>query len=652
MTEGAVDVTDKAAEKAAKKAAKEAKFAAKQAAQQAAPAATKKEPSEKKEKASAEGAVVVDPGLIARSYVNPTPVGQLKDMSTPMEPAYKPHAVEASWNDWWEASGYYKGESSPEDKRPKFSICLPPPNVTGSLHLGHALTVAVQDLLCRWHKMRGYNVLWIPGTDHAGIATQVVVEKKLWKERKQTRHDLGREAFVKEVYGWKDQYGANIFRQLRRLGCSLDWSREVFTMDEPRAKSVTAAFIKFHEAGLIYRDVRLTNWCCQLRSGISDIEVDYIDVETRTRIAVPGHPKDRTYVFGVIWSFAYKLVGSDDEIIVATTRPETMLGDTAVAVHPDDPRYAKYHGKFLQHPFVDRQVKIITDGTLVDMTFGTGAVKVTPAHDPNDFACGRRHGLPEITIFTDEGAMAANTGQFAGMMRLDARVEVLKALKEKGLSRGEENNKMRLGKCSRTGDIIEPMLKPQWWVDCSGMAKRATDAVRNGELSIKPEDHKKTWFRWLDNIRDWCVSRQLWWGHRIPAYYVKVKGQPLEEPVVAGSAADAIAKVVAERECAASDVTLVQDEDVLDTWFSSGLFPFSTLGWPDETHADLQAWHPTTLLETGQDILFFWVARMVMCSLQLTDKLPFNEVYLHAMVRACALGAATPRAVPNRHACP
>ena len=379
------DAADKEASKLAKKAEKEAKFAAKQAKADAekaskgdkAAAPPSATAAAKKEKAAA--AVVEDPGLVARSYVNPTKKGELKDMGAPMEPAYKPHAVEASWNDWWEETGYYRGDSSPDDRRPKFSICLPPPNVTGSLHLGHALTVAVQDLLCRWHRMRGFNVLWIPGTDHAGIATQVVVEKKLWKERKQTRHDLGRDGFIKEVYGWKEQYGANICRQLRRLGCSLDWSREVFTMDAPRAKSVTAAFIKFHEAGLIYRDVRLTNWCCQLRSGISDIEVDYIDIEARTRLSVPGHAKDKTYVFGVIWSFAYKLVGSDEEVVVATTRPETMLGDAAVAVHPDDPRYKHLHGKLLQHPFVDRQIPIITDSTLVDMAFGNGR-RVSLAH--------------------------------------------------------------------------------------------------------------------------------------------------------------------------------------------------------------------------------------------------------------------------------
>ena len=283
--------------------------------------------------------VDADPGKTAREYVNPTPEGALKSMDEPMAPAYVPHVVEASWNAWWEKEGYYTASSDPDDKRPKFSICLPPPNVTGSLHLGHALTVAVQDLLSRWHRMRGFNVMWIPGTDHAGIATQVVVEKKLWKEQQKTRLDLGREQFIAETHKWKDQYGSRITTQLRRLGCSLDWSREVFTMDAPRGESVTAAFIKFHQDGLIYRDVRLTNWCCTLRSGISDIEVDYLDIEKRTRLPVPGHAKDRTYAFGVLWSFAYKLEGSEEELVVATTRPETMLGDTAVAVHPDDPRY-------------------------------------------------------------------------------------------------------------------------------------------------------------------------------------------------------------------------------------------------------------------------------------------------------------------------
>jgi len=582
-----------------------------------------------------------DPSALADAYVNPTPKGALKSFAEPIAQAYHPHEVEAAWNDWWEASGYYEASSDPADDRPKFSICLPPPNVTGSLHLGHALTAAVQDMLIRWHRMRGYNCLWIPGVDHAGIATQTVVEKKLKKEEGASRHDYGREKFVERVYEWKEQYGDRITMQLRRLGCSLDWSREVFTMDAPRAKSVNEAFVRFHELGLLYRGVRLTNWCTQLKSAISDIEVDYLELDKRSRISVPGYEK--TIPFGVIWSFAYQFADGSGEIVVATTRPETMLGDTAVAVHPEDPRYRHCHGKMLKHPFVDRLIPVITDAELVQMEFGTGAVKVTPAHDPNDFKCGQRHGLEMITILDDEGSMNADAGErFAGHKRFDVRFEVLAALKEAGLFRGEADNPMRLGICSRTGDVIEPLLKPQWWVKCGGMAKRAADAVRGGELKVMPKFHEATWFRWLDNIQDWCVSRQLWWGHRIPAWYPERKAadgswEREGDPIVARSEAAAREEAVSARGLGAAlesgAVRLTQDEDVLDTWFSSGLFPFSCVGWPDQDAPDFKAWHPTTLLETGHDILFFWVARMVMCSLALTDKLPFTEVYLHAMVR-------------------
>mmetsp|Transcript_6107 Transcript_6107/g.16564 ORF Transcript_6107/g.16564 Transcript_6107/m.16564 type:complete len:1021 (+) Transcript_6107:92-3154(+) len=583
-----------------------------------------------------------DPGKLAREFVNPTPKGEFKSFAEEMDSAYHPHKVEAGWNDWWEASGYYEASSDPSDTRPKFSICLPPPNVTGSLHLGHALTAAVQDMLIRWHRMRGYNCMWIPGVDHAGIATQTVVEKKIKKEEGKTRHDYGREPFVDKVMEWKEQYGNRITMQLRRLGCSLDWSREVFTMDAPRAASVQEAFVRFHEMGLLYRGVRLTNWCSQLKSAISDIEVDYQDIEKRTRISVPGY--ERTIPFGVIWSFAYEFADGSGEIVVATTRPETMLGDTAVAVHPDDPRYAHCHGKMLKHPFVDRLIPVICDAELVQMEFGTGAVKVTPAHDPNDFKCGKRHDLAMITILDDDGNMNAEAGPFAGRKRFDARFDVLAELKNKGLSRGEAENPMRLGLCSRTGDVIEPLLKPQWWVNCAPMAKRATEAVRTGQLKIMPDFHEATWFRWLDNIQDWCVSRQLWWGHRIPAWYPRRKTadgaswEDLGEPIVARNVEEARAKALEDEALApglaSGAVELFQDEDVLDTWFSSGLFPFSPLGWPDLSAPDMKAgWHPTTLLETGHDILFFWVARMVMCSLALTDKLPFTEVYLHAMVR-------------------
>lgn len=398
------------------------------------------------------------------------------------------------------------------------------------------------------------------------------------------------------------------------------------------------AFLRLHGDGLIYRENRLVNWCCTLRSAISDIEVEYIDLEKRTRLSVPGHDPVKKYEFGCITSFAYKVEGRDEEIVVATTRPETMLGDTAVAVHPEDPRYKHLHGAHVIHPFDGRRLPIICDAELVDMSFGTGAVKITPAHDPNDFVCGKKHSLDFITVFTEDGRVNDRGGVFAGMMRFDAREAVTKGLEEKGLLRGKADNKMRLGLCSRTNDVIEPLIKPQWYVKCDTMAKRAADAVRSGELTIVPDMHKGTWFHWLDNHKDWCISRQLWWGHRIPAYSVEVAGKRGEESdpnnwVVARTEAEAKAIAAARFAVPESDIRLHQDEDVLDTWFSSGLFPFSTFGWPDETHPDFHAFYPNTLLETGWDILFFWVARMVMMGIQLTGKLPFKTVYLHAMVR-------------------
>jgi valyl-tRNA synthetase len=581
-------------------------------------------------------------------YVNTTPAGEMKDLAGEMLPAYHPQAVEAAWDSWWTKKGFYSADpaaAAAAGEAGRFVMVIPPPNVTGSLHLGHALTSAVEDCLTRWHRMNGRHTLWLPGTDHAGIATQTVVEKRLKKERGVSRHDLGREAFVKEVWGWKETYGNKITSQLRHLGVSTDWSRERFTMDERLSKAVNEAFVRLHEQGLVYRDNRLVNWCCTLRSAISDIEVEYIDLEKRTKLAVPGHNPEMKYEFGCITSFAYKVHGSttDEEIVVATTRPETLLGDTAVAVHPSDPRYTHLHGKMLVHPFSDRLIPVITDADLVDMAFGTGAVKVTPAHDPNDFICGKKHGLPFITVITEDGRINDNGGeQFRGMMRYDARYAVTKALDEKKLLRGKADNKMRLGVCSRTGDVIEPLIKPQWYVKCDGMAKRAADAARSGELNILPEIHRPIWFHWMDNIRDWCVSRQLWWGHRIPAYQVAIDGRTppassgdakTDSWVVARTPEDAKRIAAARFGVAESSITLTQDEDVLDTWFSSGLFPFSTFGWPDEQHPDFKAFYPNTLLETGHDILFFWVARMVMMGLQLTGTLPFKTVYLHAMVR-------------------
>ena len=487
--------------------------------------------------------------------------------------------------------------------------------------------------------MNGYETLWVPGTDHAGIATQVIVEKKIKKERGITRHDLGREDFLKEVWKWKEEHGRTICKQLRRLGTSVDWKREAFTMDEKCANAVTEAFVRLFHDGLLYRANRLVNWSCSLRTAISDIEVDYIDLTGPKKIAVPGHAK--MVEFGVLHSFAYKFVRlgdekEEEEIVVSTTRLETMLGDVAVAVHPDDARYKKYHGRKLRHPFVDRELLLITDSELVDMSFGTGAVKITPAHDPNDFKCGKNHGLPFVNILNDDGSINQNGGIYAGKMRYDVRYLLIEELTKIGLFRGTSSNPMRLGTCSRSKDIVEPIIRPQWFVRCETMGKRAVDAVRSGELQLLPRNmHEPTWYGWMENIQDWCVSRQLWWGHQIPAYLVivngsKPSGYDTADWVVAKGFEDALVKAKALHPGKIVDVE--RDQDVLDTWFSSGLFPFSVLGWPENTE-DFNAFYPTTLLETGHDILFFWVARMVMMGQQLTGKLPFTMVYLHAMVR-------------------
>lgn len=511
-------------------------------------------------------------------------------------------------------------------------MVIPPPNVTGSLHLGHALTNAIEDAITRWHRMNGRTTVWVPGCDHAGIATQVVVEKKLWREQQLTRHDLGRDAFIEKIWGWKNEKGDRIYHQLRKLGSSYDWSRVAFTMDPKLCKAVTEAFVRMHESGLIYRSSRLVNWSCTLKSAISDIEVDKVEIPGRTYMAIPGYA-DKVE-FGVLVSFAYKIEGSDEEIIVATTRVETMLGDTAVAVHPNDERYKHLHGKFVTHPFCARKIPIVCD-EFVDMNFGTGAVKITPAHDPNDYDVGKRHNLPFITIFSDDGYVVGDYGEFTGMKRFDARRAVIGKLKELGLYKEWVNNPMVVPICSRSKDVVEPLIKPQWYVKCDDMAKAATDAVKNGDLKITPDFHKKIWYHWMDGIRDWCVSRQLWWGHRIPAY--KVKSSKLDAEagdvwIVARTVDEAKAKASKQTGLATSDFTLEQDEDVLDTWFSSGLFPFSVFGWPENTK-DVELFYPTTLLETGHDILFFWVARMVFFGQTLLGKLPFREVFLHPMVR-------------------
>lgn len=573
------------------------------------------------------------------AFVNMTPVGHLKNMTAPMDSGYNPQKVEASWNDWWEQQNLFKPHD--DDSKEKFVLCIPPPNVTGRLHIGHALTVGIEDCLVRWNRMRGKQVVWVPGTDHAGIATQVVVEKKLMKEQQKTRQDLGRDDFLKEVWKWKEENGGFICKQMRVLGCSVDWSREVFTMDELRCKAVTEAFVQLYAKGLIYRENRLVNWSCALKTAISSIEVDFIDIEKPTMLKVPGHEKP--VEFGVIHSFAYKFEDGG-EVVVATTRIETMLGDAAVCVHPDDARYKKYHGKKLLHPFCpDRDMRIICDAELVDMEFGTGAVKITPAHDPNDFECGRRHNLEQINVLDDNGLINSHGGKiFTGMKRFEAREAVIAELDKLGLFRGKGTNPMRLGLCQRSKDVIEPVVRPQWWMNCKELAARGVELVRNDELKIVPSFHKDTWFHWLENIREWCISRQLWWGHRIPAYLALFNGESAadvtlnQERWIVAATEEAAHKLACDKfpEHAAS-LRLWQDPDVLDTWFSSGLFPFSTMGWPDDgpDNKDLSRFFPGSLLETGHDILFFWVARMVMMSLSLHDKLPFSTVYLHAMVR-------------------
>lgn len=569
------------------------------------------------------------------------PPGEKKDTNCPLPESYNPRYVEACWYSWWEKEGFFAPEYKRDIKNPnpngQFVMVIPPPNVTGSLHLGHALTNSVEDTITRYHRMTGKTTLWVPGCDHAGIATQVVVEKKLWREEKVTRHDLGRDKFIEKVWEWKNEKGHRIYEQLKKMGSSLDWNRASFTMDPKLCKAVLEAFVRMHQDGTIYRSTRLVNWSCTLKSAISDIEVDKVELPGRTQLSVPGY--NEKIEFGVLVSFAYKIDGLDEEIVVATTRVETMLGDTGIAVHPQDSRYTHLVGKYAVHPFCQRKLLIVADD-YVDMAFGTGAVKITPAHDPNDYDLGKRHNLAMLTIFSDDGIIIGDCGKFAGMKRFEARKAVIQELEQIGLYRGTAENPMVVPVCSRSKDIVEPMIKPQWYVKCDQMAADAAEAVRCGKLKVVPEMHQKTWFSWMDNIRDWCISRQLWWGHRIPAYFVtiddtsaKVGDEADNEFWVSGrSEAEARTNAAKRFNVPEEKIILKQDEDVLDTWFSSALFPFSVFGWPDKTD-ELDIFFPTTLLETGHDILFFWVARMVFFGQKLMGKLPFSEVYLHAMVR-------------------
>jgi len=515
--------------------------------------------------------------------------------------AYDHREVEARWYRVWRERGYFHADEK-DRSRPAFSIVLPPPNVTGSLHLGHALTATLQDVLVRWKRMSGFNALWLPGTDHAGIATQMIVEKELQRSEKKSRHDVGRAEFLKRVWAWKEQYGSRIGVQHAALGASLDWERERFTMDEGLSRAVREVFVRLWEEGLVYRAKRLINWCPRCHTALSDLEVAYEE----------NHP-------GELWSFAYPLADGSGEIVVATTRPETMLGDTAVAVHPDDDRYRALVGKAVRHPLLDRHFPIVADAVLVDPAFGTGAVKVTPAHDFNDFEVGQRHHLPMISVIGPDGRMTAEAGAFAGLDRFEARKRVKAAIEEKGLARGSKPHVLPLGRCQRCETVLEPLLSDQWFVRIEPLARPAIEAVERGRTRFIPEPWTNTYMAWMRNIHDWCISRQLWWGHQIPAWYC-----PDGHVTVAREVPQACAT------CGRAE--LRQDEDVLDTWFSSALWPFSTLGWPDDTE-ELDTFYPTSVMETGHDIIFFWVARMMMMGLHFMGDVPFRTVFLHAMVR-------------------
>ncbi len=524
-------------------------------------------------------------------------------MTDELSKGFEPAAIEARWYQHWVDTGVFHPSTDPNDARPTYVLPMPLPNVTGSLHMGHAMMCTLEDVLTRVHRMRGFNTLYQPGTDHAGIATQVVVERQLRREGK-SRHDLGREGFIERVWEWKHECGNHIVKQQQVLGLSADWDRAHFTMDPPYSRAVREAFVRLYHEGLIYRGKRLVYWDCEAHTVLSNLEVNSEEEN------------------GELYEFAYPIDEADGggEIVVATTRPETMLGDTAVAVHPDDERYRHLHGKSVRHPFVERRIPIITDPILVDPTFGTGAVKVTPAHDFNDFETGLRHGLEQIEILDRDGKLLDNCGEFSGLDRFEARKAVKRALKDQGLARGAKNHRLPIPRSDRTGSVVEPMLSEQWFVKTQPLAEPALAAVREGKTVIIPEEWTKTYEHWMTNLHDWCISRQLWWGHRIPAFYC---GACQHTTVVNVETLEACGA------CGSADIK--QEDDVLDTWFSSALWPFATQGWPDAT-PELERFYPASDLETGYDILFFWVARMMMMGIHFMGKPPFARILLHSLV--------------------
>ena len=515
-----------------------------------------------------------------------------------LEKAYEPHEVEKRWYQYWEEQDLFAAE----EKSPKkgYSIVIPPPNVTGVLHMGHALNSTLQDVLCRYRRLRGDNVLWMPGTDHAGIATQNVVEKKMASEGTD-RHQLGREKFIEAVWDWRQKYGGEIINQLKRLGASCDWKRERFTMDEGLSQAVRKVFVDLYHEGLIYRGDYIINWCHRCHTALADLEVEHEERE--------GH----------LFHIRYPFTKGGGVIVIATTRPETMLGDTAVAVHPDDERYRDLKSESVTLPLMDREIPLIKD-SYVDMSFGTGGLKVTPAHDPNDFEIGMRHGLPAVKVIGDDGKMTPDAGNFAGLDRFEARKAVIEALKKEKLLEKVEPYRHSVGHCYRCHTMVEPNLSRQWFVKVKPLAQKAIEAVKSGRTRIIPDIWTKTYYDWLENIRDWCISRQIWWGHQIPAWTC----EGCDEMIVS---------MEAPRSCTQCGGTkLVRETDVLDTWFSSALWPFSTMGWPDKTPL-LKTFYPTSVLVTAFDILFFWVARMMMMGIQFMKDVPFTDVYVHALVR-------------------
>ena len=519
--------------------------------------------------------------------------------------AYDFKSTEPRIYQMWESGGYFQPHNDPNkpDFDPQiepFVIAIPPPNVTGELHIGHPMFISLEDLMIRYHRMKGYSTLWIPGTDHAGIATQLMVERDLLKNEEVTREELGREEFVKRTWEWKHKYGSIITNQIRRLGASCDWTRERFTLDPGLSRAVREAFVRLYEKGLVYRGPRLINWSPGLKTAVSDLEVEYSEEEA------------------TLYYFKYTLKNSDEYIPVATIRPETILGDTAVAVHPDDERYNQYIGSRVLVPILDREIPVIAD-EYVSMEFGTGALKITPGHDPNDYAIAQRHNLPIISMLDVEARVNENGGPYRGQDRFDARKNLWSDMKKAGLVIKTEPYRTTIPRSQRGGEVVEPMISTQWFVTIEPLARAALEAVREGRIKIIPERFEKTYFNWLENIKDWCISRQLWWGHRIPVWYCPNGHMTVarEDPTRCAT-------------CGSQEIH--QDEDVLDTWFSAGLWPFSTLGWPDET-PDYKYFYPTSYMETGYDILFFWVARMIMMGLEFTGQIPFHTVYLHGLVR-------------------